>query len=81
MDIGCGTGVPTLWIAENYNGVITAIDSDTKTLNWLQEKINKQNLSRRVDTKNKSFFDLESDENQLDIILAEGFLNIAGFQR
>jgi methylase of polypeptide subunit release factors len=26
LDIGCGSGVPTLWLAEKYTGTITAID-------------------------------------------------------
>jgi len=28
LDIWCGTGVPTIWLAENYGGAITANDTD-----------------------------------------------------
>ena len=38
LDIGCGTGVPTLLLAEKFNGHITATDSDTKSINRLEEK-------------------------------------------
>jgi cyclopropane fatty-acyl-phospholipid synthase-like methyltransferase len=79
LDIGCGTGVPAIWLAENYNGIITAVDIDKKSLAWLLEKAKRQNLESRITVINKSFFDVEFDENYYDIILAEGFLNIVGF--
>jgi trans-aconitate methyltransferase len=60
LDIGCGTGVPTVWLAENFGGTITAIDTDKSALEWLQVKIT---------------------DKKLDIILAEGFLNIIGFKQ
>jgi len=81
LDIGCGTGVTTLWLAENYDGLITTVDSDIKSLAWLQEKVKEQNLENKITTINKSFFDTKFIDNNFDIILAEGFLNIVGFQK
>jgi hypothetical protein len=43
--------------------------------------VKKQNLESRIMTINKSFFDIEFNDRNFDIILAEGFLNIVGFQR
>jgi ubiquinone/menaquinone biosynthesis C-methylase UbiE len=80
LDIGCGTGVTTIWLAENYDGIITAVDIDKKPLDWLQEKIKRQNLESRIKTINKPFFDVEFNEIDYDIILAEGFLNVVGFE-
>jgi len=81
LDIGCGTGVATLCLAENFNGIITAIDSDIKPLAWLQKKVKILNLGNRIITVNRSFFDVKFDDNSFDIILAEGFLNIVGFHK
>jgi len=81
LDIGCGTGVPTFWLAENYSGIITAIDTDKNALYWLQEKISSSNLENQITTVNISFFDLKSNPGYFDIILAEGFLNIVGFEQ
>jgi cyclopropane fatty-acyl-phospholipid synthase-like methyltransferase len=81
LDIGCGTGVPTLWIADKYSGTITAIDTDKSSLDWLQNKINDENLVDKVTTFNTSFFDFKSNPEYFDIIIAEGFLNIVGFER
>jgi cyclopropane fatty-acyl-phospholipid synthase-like methyltransferase len=81
LDIGCGTGVPTLWMAENCNGNIIAIDPDKNSLNWLRKKIIENNLSGRITPLNISFSDFKSDPGYFDIIIAEGFLNIVGFEK
>lgn len=81
LDVGCGSGVPTLVLAENYNGTIIAVDFDTKSINRLEEKVKELNLSNRITIVNSSLFDLELEENLFDIILAEGFLNVVGFQK
>jgi len=81
LDIGCGTGVPTLWISDNYSGPITAIDTDADSLEWLQKKIHNKNLQNKITTLNTSFFNFKSKPDYFDVILAEGFLNIVGFER
>jgi cyclopropane fatty-acyl-phospholipid synthase-like methyltransferase len=81
LDIGCGTGVPTLWLAENYDGIIIAIDTDKNALDWLQDKIVNNSFENKIKTGHISFFDLKPDPDYFDIILAEGFLNIVGFEQ
>lgn len=79
LDIGCGTGVPTIWFAENYGGKITAIDTDDQALEWFRKKIIISNLEESVTVTNVSFFDMRPEPLYYDIILAEGFLNVVGF--
>jgi len=80
LDAGCGTGVPTLWLAENLSGIITAIDTDKKNIIYLQQKIHHNNLQNRVKVLCTSFLDYKFDRDHFDIILAEGLLNIVGFE-
>ncbi len=80
LDIGCGTGVSTLWLAENFSGNITAIDNDFHAIEYLQQKIKERNLQHRIKTICISFDEFEYLDNQYDIILAEGFLNVVGFE-
>lgn len=80
LDIGCGTGVPTLWLAENTDGNITAVDPDKYALEWLKCKIRDKNLSERITVLNLSFFDYKPSPESFDIIIAEGFLNVVGFE-
>ena len=82
LDIVCGSGVPTLALAEYYTGsTITAVDIDTKSLNRLTENVTELNLSNRITVVNCSLFDMEFEENLFDIILAEGLLNVVGFKK
>ena len=81
LDAGCGSGVPTLMIAEKFQNKITAVDTDTKSIDVLKEKIKGLNLSNRVTLSNSSFLDIEIMNNQYDLILAEGLLNVVGFQK
>jgi cyclopropane fatty-acyl-phospholipid synthase-like methyltransferase len=81
LDIGCGTGVPTLFLAEKFTGSITAIDTDESALAFLQEKVTEGNFQEKIVIKNVSFFDFEAEKKSFDIVLAEGFLNVVGFEK
>ena len=81
LDIGCGTGVPTLWFADKYTGAITAIDTDRNALEWLQNKIIEKDISDKVTALNISFFDFMPNPDYYDLIIAEGFLNTVGFEK
>ena len=81
LDIGCGTGVPTIWVAENYGGQITAVDTDHAALEWLRAKIIAKKLENQITTVNQSFFDLAKEASRFDIVIAEGFLNVIGFEK
>ncbi|MDD1764348.1 MAG: class I SAM-dependent methyltransferase [Methanobacteriaceae archaeon] len=39
LDLGCGTGVPTLELARISKGQITALDNDQESLDQLNQKI------------------------------------------
>jgi cyclopropane fatty-acyl-phospholipid synthase-like methyltransferase len=81
LDIGCGTGVPTLYMAEQFTGSITALDTDKSALEFFQDKINQGKYLNTIDIQNISFFDFRAEKNSFDIILAEGFLNVVGFEK
>jgi cyclopropane fatty-acyl-phospholipid synthase-like methyltransferase len=81
MDAGCGTGVPALYMAEKLDGTITAVDPDEKSITVLREKINELKLADKITVFNCSLFDFDTDNNPFDIVLAEGLLNVVGFQK
>ncbi len=81
LDIGCGSGVPTLELARLSNGEIIGIDIDQTALDELNEKARKLGLSSRVKTINCSLFELEFPDESFDIIWAEGALAPIGFER
>lgn len=81
LDMGCGTGVTTIFLAEISGGTVYAFDIDSLCISFLTDKIENQNLSDRVTAEVNSVSNLYFDENSFDIILAEGLLNIIGFEK
>jgi len=81
LDIGCGTGVPTLVLSNHLNGIIHAIDSDETLLRELDKKILKFGLTKRIFTFHKSVLEIDLPSQLYDIVLAEGLLNVIGFEK
>lgn len=81
LDIGCGSGVPTLELARQCNGNIIGLDIDRFLLDFLEEKIQKAGLSNRVRTIQCSMYELDFPDGSFDVIWAEGSIAVIGFKR
>lgn len=80
-DIGCGTGGQTIFLAENLNGSIIASDIMPEFTEVLREKVNKLNLSDKIEIREESMLDLSLTEQELDLIWAEGSIYNIGYQQ
>ena len=81
LDIGCGSGVPTLELARLSNGQIIGLDVDQSLLDKLARKIEEAGLSDRVTTLKCSMFELDFPDESFDIIWAEGSIARIGFEK
>ena len=81
LDIGCGTGIPTIELAKLSEGDIIGIDIDQDALDKLNLKIEKRGLSSRVKTLNCSILELDFPDESFDVIWAEGVIKFIGFER
>lgn len=81
LDAGCGTGVPSIALIELCNGSIYAVDPDRSSLNRFKEKIKALNLNDRIKTYNDSILNPSLFNFKFDIVLAEGLLNVTGFEK
>ena len=81
LDIGCGTGVPTLELARLTNGQIIGLDTDQNSLDKLNKKIKEKGLSERVETVKCSMFDMDFTDESFDVIWSEGSVSVIGFER
>lgn len=79
LDLGCGTGLPTLELAALSNGTIVGIDKDSRALEILETKIRKQGLEKRVRTINCMIEEMPFAVESFDIIWAEGSIARLGF--
>ncbi len=81
LDIGCGTGVPTIELAKISDGYVTGIDIDETSLNLLQRKTKETEFSNRVKCMKDSLLTMDFSEGSFDIIWAEGSIVVMGFEK
>lgn len=81
LDIGCGSGVPTIELARLSKGEVIGTDIDQYLLDVLTEKTEKAGVSDRVKSINCSVFDMKFSDESFGIIWAEGSISVVGFQR
>ena len=80
LDVGCGSGVPTIELAKISDGHVIGIDRDVTSLNLLQRKIQKMGLNNQVNVIKDSILNMDFPEESFDIIWAEGSIFVIGFE-
>lgn len=81
LDIGCGSGVPTIELAKLSNGEIVGIDINQSFLDELNRKIEEEGFSNRMKAMKCSLFEIDFPDESFDIIWAEGSIHIIGFEK
>lgn len=81
LDVGCGSGIPTIELAKMSKGRIMGIDTDQHLLDILAKRIKEEELSRQVGIKKCSLFDIDFPQETFDIIWAEGSIWIIGLRK
>ena len=81
LDIGCGTGVSTLELAQLSEGTIVGVDIEKSALNQLVSRANEHGLSDRIKVVHTSMLDMDFPPNYFDIIWSEGSIKNIGFKR
>jgi ubiquinone/menaquinone biosynthesis C-methylase UbiE len=81
LDIGCGSGVPTLELAKLSDGEVIGIDIDQSCLDELNRKIKEEALSNRVKAINLSVFEMKFPDETFDVVWSEGVISKVGFER
>ena len=81
LDIGCGSGVPTMELARLGQGEVIGIDIDQPALDKLAKKIREAGFSNRVQAVNCSILDMAFPDESFDIVWSEGSIFVIGFKR
>jgi len=81
LDVGCGTGIPTIELARLSQGEVLGIDIDQIALDRFSRKIKKAGLTSHVRAVNCSMFDMDFEDESFDIIWSEGSIYTIGFGR
>jgi SAM-dependent methyltransferase len=78
-DMGCGSGGPTITLAQQLNAQISAVDLFPEFLNELQNKAQHLGLLNKITTVEASIEDLLFKRESLDLIWSEGAIYNIGF--
>jgi len=81
LDVGCGSGIPTMELARLSQGEVIGIDIDQPALDKLTKKIREAGFSDRVQAVNCSILDMAFPDESFDIIWSEGSIFVIGFKR
>ena len=79
LDVGCGTGGPTLELARLSDGEIVAMDIDQAALDELQRTAGEAGVSARITVVNRSMLDMDFVEECFDVVWSEGAVLAIGF--
>jgi ubiquinone/menaquinone biosynthesis C-methylase UbiE len=81
LDVGCGSGIPTLELARLGKGEVTGIDIDQPALDKFSRQIKEAGLTNRIKVINCSMFDMDFADESFDIIWSEGSIYAIGFEK
>ena len=81
LDIGCGSGTPTLELAKLSNGEFIGIDIDQQALDKFNTKIEKEELSSRIKIFNRSIYNTEFPIKSFDLLWEEGVIHILNIKK
>jgi ubiquinone/menaquinone biosynthesis C-methylase UbiE len=81
LDIGCGSGVPTLELAKLSDGEVTGIDIDQSCIDEFNRKIKEENLASRVKAINLSLSEMKFPDETFDAVWSEGVIGTIEFER
>lgn len=80
-DIGCGTGGQTLTLARQTNAHITAVDLLPHFVQSLKQKVKQHSYENRITVLEGSMHNLPFEENEFDLICAEGAIYHIGYRK
>lgn len=80
LDIGCGSGIPTVELARLSGGHVTGLDIDRAALDELEARVADSGLGDSITIIHGSSKDMPFPDESFDILWAEGSIFVLGFE-
>jgi SAM-dependent methyltransferase len=71
LEIGCGTGVSTCYLAQRYGCRIVAVDISADMVRWASQRVAKASLQGQIVLKVADAHDLPFEDDQFDAAICE----------
>lgn len=81
LDIGCGSGAQTVYVAQRTGGTVTALDHHAPFLESLRARAREAGVADRVRCVVRDMNDLRFEEESFDAIWSEGAIYFMGFEK
>jgi ubiquinone/menaquinone biosynthesis C-methylase UbiE len=80
LDVGCGTGLQTLVLAQSSPARFVAVDSHTPFIDVLKQEAQRLGVADRLDARVGDMRQLDFAAGSFDLIWCEGAIAIMGFE-
>jgi ubiquinone/menaquinone biosynthesis C-methylase UbiE len=81
LDIGCGSGTPSMELIKLFDGTVVGIDIDQDALNKFNLKIKRERYSNRISTLHCSIYETHFQDNSFNILWEEGVLHLLNLKK
>lgn len=74
LNVGCGIGVGSTYIASKYNCHVVGVDISEKMIDWSRRRAREERVETRVEFRTADVWDLPFEANLFDVVFAESVL-------
>ncbi len=74
LNVGCGIGATSAYIARNYACRVAGVDLSEKMIEWSKKRAREAHIEDRVEFRVANVMDLPYEDNRFDMVIAESVL-------
>lgn len=74
LNIGCGIGVGSTYIAKKYDCHVVGVDIGEKMIEWSRQRAREEGVDTRVEFQTADVLDLPFEADRFDVVFAESVL-------
>lgn len=71
LEVGCGTGASTRYIAERFGARVVAVDISPDMVGWARDRVARAGLDERVELRVADAHELPFDKDSFDAVVCE----------
>lgn len=74
MNVGCGIGVGSAYIARKYDCRVVGVDISEKMINWSRRRAREEGVEAKIEFRTADVLDLPFEADRFDVVICESVL-------
>lgn len=74
LNVGCGIGVGSVYIARKYDCYVMGVDISEKMIEWSRRRAREENVEAKAEFRTADVLDLPFEADRFDVVFAESVL-------